>query len=143
MSGKVTLRAVISSNLAQVDDVCGAARKLLETNDLAECVFTVDLLLREFINNAILHGNRSDATKKVSVEVGIERATVVLSIADEGPGFDWRRRLCRAPNPYDTSGRGLLIGQIYAGSMKFNRAGNRVVLVVEKRLKKLEGGISS
>ncbi|MBP8815587.1 MAG: ATP-binding protein, partial [Desulfobulbus sp.] len=95
-------------------------------------VFAVDLLLREFLNNAILHGNRLDASKLVQVEVRVGRRVIVLSVADEGPGFDWRSRRCHKSGATDTSGRGLEIGRLYADRIRFNRAGNRVILVVGK-----------
>lgn len=82
MSEPRTYRAVIPSDLAQVEGVCRAARDLLEANGLADHVFAVDLLLREFLNNAILHGNRLDASKLVQVEVRVGRRVIVLSVAD-------------------------------------------------------------
>jgi serine/threonine-protein kinase RsbW len=132
MSEKPSLLIVIPSDLAQVDGVCRAARELLEANGLAGRVFAVDLLLREFANNAIVYGNRLDVSKQVRVEVGIEREAIVLSVTDEGPGFDWKARLRCISKPSDTSGRGLAIGGLYSNQMTFNRAGNRVILVVDK-----------
>ena len=132
MSEPRASRAAIPSDLAQVEGVCRAARDLLEANGLADHVFAVDLLLREFLNNAILHGNRLDASKLVQVEVRVGRRVIVLSVADEGPGFDWRSRRCHKSGATDTSGRGLEIGRLYADRIRFNRAGNRVILVVGK-----------
>jgi serine/threonine-protein kinase RsbW len=132
MSEPRAYRAAIPSDLGHVEGVCRAARDLLEASGLTDHVFAVDLLLREFLNNAILHGNRLDASKLVQVEVRVGRRVIVLSVADEGPGFDWRSRRCHKSGATDTSGRGLEIGRIYADRIRFNRAGNRVILVVGK-----------
>ena len=132
MSEKKAYRAAIPSDMTQVEGVCLAARDLLEANGLTDRVFAVDLLLREFVNNAILHGNHSDASKFVQVEVRIGWKVIALSVADEGQGFDWRSRQCRISGSTDTSGRGLEIGRLYANRIRFNRAGNRVILVVGK-----------
>ncbi len=132
MSEKRAYRVAIPSDLTQVEGVCCAARDLLEANGLADRVFAVDLLLREFLNNAILHGNRSDASKLVQVEVRVGRKVIALCVADEGSGFDWRSWRRRIAGSTDTSGRGLEIGRLYANWIRFNPAGNRVILVVGK-----------
>jgi len=46
------------------------------------------LAVREAVANAIKHGNRSDPGKQVEVEVGLEEGEVVVSVRDEGTGFD-------------------------------------------------------
>jgi len=125
-----TLRAVIPSSLAEVEDVCRSVRQLLEYNGMKDHAFGVELLVRELVNNAILHGNKLDVSKNVRISVRIWHRIIALSVADEGPGFDWRSQLCHQPDLSDTSGRGLAIGLIYADRMAFNHAGNRVVLVI-------------
>ena len=122
----------ISSDLAEVDAVCKDARKLLECQNQTRHAFAVDLLLREFLNNAILHGHRSDIRKQVRVAVRVGRKWIILRIVDEGPGFDWRT-MKRAPaDEAATSGRGLAIGAQYAQRMQFNRAGNQITLWIRK-----------
>lgn len=125
----------ISSDLEEVDAVCKDARKLLECQDQTGHAFAVDLLLREFLNNAILHGHRSDIRKQVRV-VRVGRKWITLRIADEGPGFDWRTMKRVPPDEAATSGRGLAIGTQYAQRMRFNRAGNEVTLWIRKSHRK-------
>ena len=122
----------IFSDLAEVDAICRDARKLLESQGQSGHAFAVDLLLREFLNNAILHGNCSDARKRVQASVRVGRKWIVLWIADDGPGFDWRMRRRVLPDGAATSGRGLAIGAQYAQQMRFNRAGNQVTLWIRK-----------
>jgi len=130
MTAKAAFRADIPSELSEVDGVCRATRALLEKNGLEKHIFVVDLLLREFINNAILHGNGSGSYKRVRVSVRIHQHTIVLAVADEGTGFDWRAQMRKAPETSDVSGRGLAIGMEYAKRIKYNRSGNRVVLTI-------------
>ena len=135
MSEKAAIvRIVIPSDIAEVDRVCRAAKELLEGNGLIDRVFAVELLLREFVNNAILHGNNADVSKRVQVRIRVGRKSIMLSIADEGVGFDWRERQCHVADESDISGRGLAIGMEYARKVTYNRTGNRVVLLVEKTL---------
>lgn len=42
----------------------------------------------ELINNAILHGNSGDTTKKVKISLYVEDSKVEVSISDQGAGFD-------------------------------------------------------
>ena len=74
-------------------------------------LFAVQLALAEAITNAVEHGNRRDATKKVDVSAEISAERVLLSVRDEGEGFDESA----TPNPTldenleIPTGRGLLL----------------------------------
>jgi serine/threonine-protein kinase RsbW len=46
------------------------------------------LAVREAVANAIKHGNAADPSKQVEVEVGLQGEDVVLTVRDEGSGFD-------------------------------------------------------
>ena len=48
----------------------------------------IELAVREAVVNAVLHGNRCDATKKGGANGGTARFRVGGSIKDEGEGFD-------------------------------------------------------
>lgn len=128
-----SIQTEISSDLKKVDGVCLAIKELLKTNRLEDRWFGVELLLREFINNAILHGNRRDPDKSVRIKARVGWRSITISITDQGKGFDWRAQLRKRPQPDDTSGRGLWIGSEYADRVVYNRAGNRVVLVIRKK----------
>ena len=127
-----TFHATIPAVLSAVEPICHQARTLLQDHGQHEHLFAVDLLLREFLNNAIVHGNGGDARKSVQVAVRIGRTMILLSVTDMGSGFDWRRQLSHIAPPSATSGRGLTIGRQYAQRMRFNCAGNRVILAVSK-----------
>ena len=138
-SSMLVFNDTILSDLAEVDGVCREARKLLERHGQAEHIFKVDLLLREFLNNAIIHGNCLNARKRVRVSVRVGRTWIVLWIADEGAGFDWRARSLSPPDENATSGRGLAIGAQYAERMQFNRAGNQVTFWIVKAEGRMKG----
>jgi serine/threonine-protein kinase RsbW len=116
--------------------VCREICSLLEDNGLAAACFPVELVAREWLNNAIVHGNRLDVDKKVALNLLIGRKWIYLQIIDEGPGFNWRKAR-RAPLPDDTviGGRGLPISFLYARRITFNQRGNRVTLWLKKESK--------
>lgn len=74
-------------------------------------LFAVQLALDEAIANAVEHGNRRDAAKKVDAFAEISVGRVLLSVRDEGEGFDESA----TPNPTLAenleipTGRGLLL----------------------------------
>ena len=48
----------------------------------------IGLAVIEAVANAILHGNRCDAKKKVRVKAALAKKGLVISVQDEGEGFD-------------------------------------------------------
>jgi len=47
------------------------------------------IAMTEGVNNAIVHGNKLDAEKSVTVACAIDEKSLVFRISDEGPGFDY------------------------------------------------------
>jgi serine/threonine-protein kinase RsbW len=82
------------------------------------------MAVRESMVNAVVHGNRYNARKKVHLSVikGPDRLTIV--IADEGDGFDMNA----LPDPLAEenllrqSGRGLLLIQAFVDEFQVSRA---------------------
>ena len=105
--GTAGFACTITSRLDLVDEVCASARELLCQHGLERAQFDVDLLLREFLVNAMVHGNGRDAKKKVTVDFRIGPKWIVVRIQDEGPGFRWRTWSRTPPEDASTSGRGL------------------------------------
>lgn len=127
-----SITRVVPSRLEEVDGLCAEAKDMLLHHGLALFCFPVDLLTREFMNNAILHGNRRDPGKMVTFMLKIARKWISLTIADEGQGFRWRKARRTRAEETDTSGRGLSIGALYANHMVFNRSGNKVTLWLKR-----------
>src|SRR5258708_6186025 len=92
-----------------------ALRVAMEIGFPEEELHQIGMAVRESMVNAVVHGNRYNARKKVhlSVSKSVDHLTVV--IADEGEGFDMNS----LPNPLAEenllrpSGRGLLLIQAF------------------------------
>jgi serine/threonine-protein kinase RsbW len=87
--------------------------------------------LNEAITNAIFHGNKQNADKKVFVNLEVvNNKRLVFTIADEGDGFDFTN----IPDPTDLenleklTGRGVYIMKKLADQCIFNSKGNEVEL---------------
>ena len=95
-----------------------------------ERIRKMKIVLTELLVNAIVHGNNRDYSRKVVVGHIIDRKKTIISIMDEGAGFDPND----VPDPTlpenleKPCGRGLFIVRHYVDSIVFNEAGNRVTI---------------
>jgi anti-sigma regulatory factor (Ser/Thr protein kinase) len=96
-----------------------------------DAIRKMKISLTELIVNAILHGNKKDFSKKVIMGHIVDKSKAVISIMDEGPGFD--PKIIPDPtlpeNLIKDCGRGLFIVRHYVDSMIFNDKGNRVTII--------------
>jgi serine/threonine-protein kinase RsbW len=92
-------------------------------------LFAVELLAREALNNAVLHGCDGDPDQLVDFEIQFSGKTLCLIIQDAGPGFDWRAIMREdLVDEEKVNGRGLRIYSRYADRVVFNEPGNCVKL---------------
>ena len=133
--GPETVERFLDSTLESVDDAeelaVGVAKRAgFEEEDLMRIAMAV----RESMVNAVVHGNRYNANKKVRLAVvnNLERFTV--RIADEGEGFEYQE----VPDPLApenlmrTSGRGLFLIRSFMDEFRIRRiepGGTEVTLV--------------
>jgi serine/threonine-protein kinase RsbW len=86
--------------------------------------------LNEVFINAIIHGNKLQADKKVIINAEVDNRRVVWTVTDEGFGFDYNK----LPDPTapenleNLTGRGVFIIKQLADQCIFNAAGNEVEL---------------
>lgn len=82
----------------------------------------------EAVNNAILHGNRSDPGKIVDIELSFENNSFEIKVTDEGPGF----RPDKVPDPTTLeniealNGRGIYLMSHLADIIEYSKRGNSV-----------------
>jgi serine/threonine-protein kinase RsbW len=92
-----------------------------------EC--SVELALREALNNAVLHGNRLDPGKLVHVYCRCELGKgVSIVVRDQGKGFDPNAipDPLAAENLRAENGRGILLMKSQMDDVSFERAGSEI-----------------
>jgi serine/threonine-protein kinase RsbW len=94
--------------------------------------FDAELLLREALTNAVLHGCDADPNKQVRCVLRLNSRRLLIVVQDDGDGFDWRAAWNHAATLADCSGRGVEILRTYANHVRYNKRGNAVAMV--KRL---------
>lgn len=84
----------------------------------------------EAVNNAIMHGNKSDMKKFVNIEIVYRKKELFISVEDEGSGF----KPGEIPDPTQPEnienlhGRGVFLMSKLADNIEFNKRGNRVTM---------------
>jgi serine/threonine-protein kinase RsbW len=90
----------------------------------------------EAVNNAIIHGNKSDADKIVNIEILYKNEELVIKVTDQGPGF----RPDTVPDPTtpenieELNGRGIYLMSHLADKIEYNKKGNSVTMTFKNIL---------
>lgn len=106
-------------------------RRSEEMANRANC-FAAELLVREALTNAVVHGSHGDPSKQVRCAMRLKKGRLLIAVEDEGVGFDWRAARSNPAALSDCSGRGIAILHRYADHIRYNDRGN--ALTILKRL---------
>ncbi len=98
--------------------------------DRDDC-FAIRLAMEEALINAIKHGNKFDRSRKIRVSTDIDTQRVVITIEDQGDGFD----PASVPDPTidenleKPCGRGIMLMKAYMDEVIYNDKGNEVRMI--------------
>ncbi|MHC4428962.1 MAG: ATP-binding protein [Planctomycetota bacterium] len=94
----------------------------------AHACFAVRTALEEALSNALLHGNRNDPAKALTIEFAVAPSAVAITVEDEGAGFEPASvpDPTRPENVDIPSGRGIMLMRAYMTEVEFDPPGNRV-----------------
>ena len=103
---------VVASEVGVIDGVISKIMALIEQSHCWDDAESLDLVLREALANAMIHGNRSDSGKSVRICVALQTdCRMLIVVKDAGSGFDPRE----LPNPvvgqslFAEHGRGIFL----------------------------------
>ena len=83
------LAMTLESSLNSADVAESAIRQFTGQSDYSERQREeIVLAVRESVVNAVLHGNQCNVSKKVLLTAELRESGLVISVQDEGPGFD-------------------------------------------------------
>lgn len=94
----------------------------------------VKLALSEAATNAIVHGNKEDTGRSVSIRVEVDSEMLTILVRDEGEGFDPDD----IPDPIrkeqllSTGGRGIFLIREYCDEVEFHEDGRQIVLTFRR-----------
>lgn len=128
-------KMVIPSKLTELTKVQETVIGLVQKHGFnKDEVFAVRLALDEAVSNAIVHGNKNDPAKKVTIQYDVDDETVRIDVSDQGCGF------CPENLPDPTleenlaspRGRGVMLIEAYMTEVHYNKKGNRISMLKRK-----------
>ena len=131
-----TTRLVLPSRTESVNEAATAAGEVAERAGLnEEAAYGVDMALREAVTNALVHGNKRDESKTITVIFTSSPGALEIEVSDQGVGFDPGS----VPDPtvgenvLKTSGRGIFFMRTFMDEVSWSRTaeGGTVVRMVK------------
>ncbi|MCU0284937.1 MAG: ATP-binding protein [Acidobacteria bacterium] len=99
--------------------------------------FKIEISLREVLNNAIIHGNKTDKNKRICVTFWWTHDQFSMSIKDENPekiDFNSINNKLLGNDLLSYNGRGILIMKSYMDKVEFHPSENGTEVILEKEL---------
>jgi len=122
---KISIPSLIE-NIQVIESFIDNAKEEFEIND--DMYGNIMISVTECISNAIVHGNQSDSSKLVHLELQMEPGLLRCSIEDEGNGFDFNQ----LPDPTDPENiekvGGIFLMKHLSDEVKFEEGGKKTVL---------------
>lgn len=126
-----TIKIVIPSiteNIRIIESFIDNAKERFNLDD--DIYGNIMIAVTESVNNAIMHGNKNDRTKSVTLSLSLNDNIINFKIMDEGRGFDFQN----LPDPTSPenidkpSGRGVFLMKHLSDEVNFRNNGSMVEL---------------
>lgn len=128
----MSVRVRMSADISLVDRVVGRCARYLRGLGFSRS-HDITLVTRELLNNAIIHGSRGISKATVEFQLWHEDRDVFrISVADQGPGFDYQALDMRLPaDPRRVTRRGYALINAIVNRLEFDGNGNHVTAWVK------------
>jgi anti-sigma regulatory factor (Ser/Thr protein kinase) len=123
------MRAAFPATLQAVEEFFVDFKRKSQVMPDPSICFAVELLIREAVTNAVMHGCHADPAKQVRCSLRFKDHRLLIVVEDDGDGFDWRAARRQPEAPLGCSGRGIAIFWKYANWVRFNTRGNVVTMI--------------
>ncbi len=135
----MVMKTRIENDSHILKDVTGALMDVLREKGVDEgTIFDVHVGFEEALRNAMVHGNRNDPGKKVTVEAEVLDDRVTITVEDEGEGFE--QNTVADPtldeNLLKEGGRGVYLIKHLMDEVSYENGGRKVVMVKHLSVKK-------
>jgi serine/threonine-protein kinase RsbW len=132
---KISFSKEIPSDIAHINEAVQEVRQRLSNINYPITIleFDIPLVITEALANAIIHGNRRDASKTVRLFISATPRLFKCVVTDMGNGFD-HTDLLPIPEGNDdpaTSGRGISLIKSMMSHVSFNNRGNQIRMMLK------------
>ncbi len=128
-----TASITLLSDIREMDRVAEFVKLLAErTGCNTDQEHRILLVLSEVVTNAIIHGNKKVRSKPVEVTALVTNSELLLTVSDQGEGFDPGA----IPDPrkkenlLKTRGRGVWLIHKYADKVTYSDNGSKVSILI-------------
>lgn len=118
----------ITENIRIIESFIDNAKERFNLDD--DIYGNIMIAVTESVNNAIMHGNKNDRTKNVTLSLYLNDNIINFQVRDEGVGFDFQN----LPDPTSPenldkpSGRGVFLMKHLSDEVNFSNNGSMVEL---------------
>ncbi|MCG8307290.1 MAG: ATP-binding protein [Cytophagales bacterium] len=118
----------ITENIRIIESFIDNAKERFNLDD--DIYGNIMIAVTESVNNAIMHGNKNDRSKNVTLSLSLNNNIINFKIKDEGVGFDFQN----LPDPTSPenldkpSGRGIFLMKHLSDEVNFSKNGSMVEL---------------
>ena len=116
---------VIQSSIEQLPSVEERLFHFCQECHVGNYYSAVSVATLQAVENAIVHGNGSDAAKRVAITFDTCRGGIAVSVADEGAGFDYQS-YGSLPTGDSHQGEGIFVMKSLADRMEYSDEGRQV-----------------
>jgi serine/threonine-protein kinase RsbW len=127
MSKELTINSRVE-NISLVENLIDELS--VELSLVADIYGNILIAIIEAVTNAIVHGNKLDETKKVTIQAEYQKPYLVVRVTDEGEGFEFNSipDPTKPDNVEKPDGRGVFLMRHLADDIAFERRGSIVNL---------------
>ncbi|HKL17718.1 MAG TPA: ATP-binding protein [Halalkalibaculum sp.] len=123
---------VLESSFDEVEHLEDYVNELQDWADFNDEDYArIMLTLSEAVTNAIVHGNKENPEKQVTIRSELTDGTLSISVKDEGAGFDPSNipDPLKEENLLNIGGRGVYLIKQYADDLQFNENGTKLEML--------------
>lgn len=131
-------KLTIASKLESLDQVYRWLKKILEPIIREDIKDNILLITHEIVTNAIIHGNKKDWRKCVTINLHITKCYITATVEDEGSGCKSlpSKEEAQNLNYLEEGGRGLKLAVLICDDIELDN--NRIKLVFNRGEKEKE-----
>lgn len=118
----------LPENIRIVESFIDNAKEEYELND--DIYGNIMIAVTESVNNAIIHGNKSDKKKNVHLKLALQKSQITFTVEDEGAGFDFNSLTdpTLPENLTKPGGRGIFLMRNLCDEVSFKNQGTTIEL---------------
>lgn len=124
-------KLVLQSDFSELERLEAFLKALQQEINFDHALYSrIFLAVSEAVNNSIIHGNKADSAKQITIKTHRSGKHLTFLIEDEGPGFnpDSISDPLADDNLLKTSGRGIFLMKEYADSVEYSKEGTMLTL---------------